>query len=67
MPMGLLDRWGPDWRDNARGIYYSHFYYPGWVSADHSLWLPSLRGDNGEDLNWNSPGKKAAGPEPGYS
>lgn len=33
---------------NARGIYYRHHYSPGWVTADHSLWLPSLDG-----IDWN--------------
>ncbi|KAK4234590.1 hypothetical protein C8A03DRAFT_47120 [Achaetomium macrosporum] len=42
-------------RNNARGIYYRHHYSPGWVTADHSLWLPSLHGDNGENNNWNHP------------
>jgi hypothetical protein len=44
----LIDRFGADWGMNARGIYYRHYYSSGWVTADHSLWLPSL---NGEDWN----------------
>ncbi|KAK4243152.1 hypothetical protein C7999DRAFT_18457 [Corynascus novoguineensis] len=58
MPPSLVDRFGADWRNNARGIYYRHFYSPGWVTADHSLWLPSLRGDSGEDIDWNCPGEE---------
>ncbi|KAK2604093.1 hypothetical protein N8I77_007051 [Diaporthe amygdali] len=47
-PPNLIDRFGDDWRMNARGIYYRHHYSPGWVTADHSLWLPSLDG-----VDWN--------------
>lgn len=44
----LVDRFRDDWGMNARGIYYRHYYSPGWVTADHSLWLPSLDG-----IDWN--------------
>jgi hypothetical protein len=45
---GLSRRFGVDWGHNARGIYYRHYYSPGWVTAGHSLWLPSLDG-----IDWN--------------
>jgi hypothetical protein len=38
----MVQFFGADWAMNARGIYYRHYYSPGWVTADHSLWLPSL-------------------------
>ncbi|KAH6879556.1 hypothetical protein B0T10DRAFT_520192 [Thelonectria olida] len=44
----FVDRFGADWGMNARGIYYRHYYSPGWVTADHNLWLPSLDG-----VDWN--------------
>lgn len=50
MPPSLIERFGADWGLNARGIYYRHYYSPGWVSADHSLWLPSLDG-----VDWDHP------------
>ncbi|KAF4946264.1 hypothetical protein FSARC_14238 [Fusarium sarcochroum] len=39
-----IDAFGSEWGMNARGIYYRHYYSPAWVTADHSLWLPSLDG-----------------------
>lgn len=45
----FIDRYGADWGMNAQGIYYRHHYSPGWVTADHSLWLPSL-----DSEDWNS-------------
>ncbi|KAF7164600.1 hypothetical protein CNMCM5623_009057 [Aspergillus felis] len=44
----MIERFGADWGLNARGIYYRHFYSPGWVSSDQELWLPSLGG-----IDWN--------------
>ncbi len=58
MTSSLVDRYGVDWRDNARGIYYRHFYSPGWVTADRTLWLPSRSDDDGEDIDWNCPGEE---------
>ncbi|KAI5921306.1 hypothetical protein F4810DRAFT_375050 [Camillea tinctor] len=37
--------YGVDWGLNARGIYYRHYYSPGWVIDNHNLWLPSHRVD----------------------
>lgn len=54
MPPSLIDRFGDDWGMNARGIYYRHHYSPGWVTADHSLWLPSLDG-----IDWNDDVEKS--------
>lgn len=39
---------------NAQGIYYRHHYSPGWVTADHNLWVPSLYG-----IDWNNDGEKS--------
>lgn len=44
----LIDRFRDDWGMNARGIYYRLHYSPGWVTADHRPWLPSL-----DDLDWD--------------
>ncbi|KAK9641187.1 hypothetical protein HCH54_008939 [Aspergillus fumigatus] len=44
----MIEQFGADWGLNARGIYYRHFYSPGWVTSDHELWLPSLDG-----IDWN--------------
>jgi len=38
---------------NARGIYYRHYYSPGWVTAGHDLWLPSL-----DAVDWMDPTEK---------
>ncbi|ERS97081.1 hypothetical protein HMPREF1624_06410 [Sporothrix schenckii ATCC 58251] len=46
-----LQRYGRDWGANARGIYYRHHYSPEWVTADHSLWLPSFRGMEWDDAS----------------
>lgn len=48
----LLQRYGRDWGDNARGIYYRHHYSPEWVTADHSLWLPSF-----QEIEWDDAGE----------
>ncbi|KAG2026542.1 hypothetical protein GB937_001322 [Aspergillus fischeri] len=45
----MIEQFGADWGLNARGIYYRHFYSPGWVTSDHELWLPSLDG-----IDWNN-------------
>jgi hypothetical protein len=58
MPSFFVDRFGVDWRNNARGIYYRHHYSPGWVTADRTLWLPSLRGDDEEDVDWKGPAEE---------
>lgn len=44
----MIEQYGADWGLNARGIYYRHYYSPGWVTSDHDLWLPSLDG-----IDWN--------------
>lgn len=54
MPPQVVDRFADEWGMNARGIYYRHYYSPGWVTADHSLWLPSLQGEN-----WNGGAEKS--------
>ncbi|SPO07514.1 uncharacterized protein DNG_10208 [Cephalotrichum gorgonifer] len=53
MPPYLIDRFGSDWGLNARGIYYRHHYSPGWVTAGHSLWLPSL-----DQTDWEHPSEE---------
>ncbi|GFF96763.1 hypothetical protein IFM47457_11049 [Aspergillus lentulus] len=47
-PPRMIEQYGADWGLNARGIYYRHYYSPGWVTSDHDLWLPSLDG-----IDWN--------------
>lgn len=47
MPPLVTERFGGDWGLNARGIYYRHYYSPGWVTAGHDLWLPSL-----DQIDW---------------
>lgn len=49
MSPSIIGRFGDDWAQNARGIYYRHHYSPGWVTADHSLWLPSFDGTDWDD------------------
>ena len=48
LPPSMTDRYGLDWRWNARGVYYRHYYSPEWVTAGRSLWIPTLDG-----LNWD--------------
>lgn len=47
-PPLMIERIGNDWGMNARGIYYRHYYSPGWVTAGHDLWLPSL-----DQIDWD--------------
>jgi hypothetical protein len=47
-PPGMIDRFRSDWSLNAQGIYYRHYYSPGWVTAGRTLWLPSL-----QDKDWD--------------
>jgi hypothetical protein len=47
---GMMERHGCDWRWNARGVYYRHYYSPEWVTGDHSLWVPTI-----DEINWDGP------------
>ncbi|KAH7371953.1 hypothetical protein BKA66DRAFT_443745 [Pyrenochaeta sp. MPI-SDFR-AT-0127] len=38
----LYEKFGRDWSWNARGVYYRQFHSPLWVTADHSLWIPTV-------------------------
>ena len=46
----MLERLGEDWRWNARGVYYRHYFSPEWVTADHELWVPTVQG-----VDWRDP------------
>ncbi|KAI9036707.1 ankyrin repeat domain-containing protein [Aspergillus affinis] len=41
---GMIERFGPDWGLNARGIYYRQHFSQRWVTPDCNLWVPSLDG-----------------------
>ena len=54
VPQGLVDSCGEDWRWNARGVYYRHFYSPEWVTEGHDLWIPEVNSQSLESSANNS-------------
>lgn len=52
-PLGMLKTYGQDWKLNAVGIYYRHFFSPHWVTAGRKLWIPSLDG-----IDWTGAAEK---------
>ncbi|KAK0619141.1 hypothetical protein B0T14DRAFT_429225 [Immersiella caudata] len=43
-PLGMVRMYGEDWRLNAMGIYYRHYFSPHWVTDGRKLWIPSFEG-----------------------
>ncbi|KAJ6786268.1 hypothetical protein PWT90_00808 [Aphanocladium album] len=44
----MLDRFRRDWKANACGIYYRHYYSPAWLVGKQTIWVPSLEGRSWE-------------------